>query len=376
MMRRFLCLYLNTGGGHKAPAKVLKQYIDMKYPDSKTFLASGISEKNKIDSFIIEKWYHFICNYIKGGWALFYIVASTGFIQRIITKILRPQTKRYIKNLIEEYKPTHIVSFHFLLTPHIVSAIRSVNPNIKITVYVTDPFSCTSAWFYEKNVTCIVASEIVKKFAIEKCGMQDENLIVLPFLINPKFYDPHNDLERAVLRKKFKINDNNRVLLITGGAGGLPDAVSIVTQLLNSSTGISIFVVCGKDAGSKVVLDSLAQLYPSIDLRVMGFVSNMDELIHLCDLAIIKPGASTIFEIFGSKRPAIISTYLFGQEKGNVHFAIANKVGWFIQNPKEIVLKVNEYFSNPSEQAIIEKKLKQLPIDKNMEVVADFIYNF
>ncbi len=374
-MRNILCLYLNTGGGHKAPATVFKHIMSNTYPNDNVILEDGFSSKNRIEKFLVEKLYQVSCNFISGSWTLFYEITNIRIVQQFLNTIFRPHTAWYMRRLIRRHKVTDVVCFHFMLTPSIVSAVRQLNANIPITVVVTDPFSCSTAWFYEKNVRFIVASEEIKKIAIANSEIDSSKINVFPFLIEPSFFTVPDKQSILDLKNKLKIPKGKKVLLVTGGGGGLPNVVLIIRQLMKLNPDFTIIVVCGRDKPSKKLLDVIAQLHPSVDLRIMGFVTNMIDFVRVCDLAIIKPGASTIFEVLGSQKPVIISTYLHGQELGNVQFAVRNKVGWFIRKPKEIAEKANAVLHDEVKLMKIQENLKMLPIEKEITQIASYIHN-
>ncbi len=375
VMRNILCLYLNTGGGHKAPATVFKKIMAEAYPDANVILEDGFSSKNKLEKFLVEKLYQVSCNFVPGSWRIFFRITNFTLIQKFINLCFRPHTAWYMRRLIRRHKVTEVVSFHFMLTPSVKSAIRQVNKNIGLTVVVTDPFSCSTAWFLEKKVTFIVASETIKKFAVEKGGIDEKNIHVFPFLINKTFYDIPTQTQLKDLKSKHKIFEDKKVLLVTGGGGGLPNIVLIIQQLMRLKPNFTVIVVCGRDKASKKLLDVVSQLYPKIDLRIMGFISNMDEMIKVSDFAIIKPGASTIFEVLGAQKPVIISTYLHGQEFGNVEFVVQNRVGWFIRKPKDIAKFTYDILNDDERLLNVTKRLEVLPINKEITAVADFFYN-
>lgn len=374
-MRKFLCLYLNTGGGHRAPARVLKLIMEQSYNDVSVELVNGFDEKNHFARLLFERGYQIACNFIPGSWALIYDLCTIHWVQRLINMIVMPHTSWHLKKLVREAEATDVVCFHFALTPSAVVAIRRLHKKINFTVVVTDPFSAPEAWFYEKNIKYIVFSERVKEFAVTQCAIPIESISVMPFLIDPKFYAPFTKTDEQKLREKHDIPQNKKIVLLAGGGEGLPHSVHIVQQLLKRNPNFTILVVCGKDIASKKILDVMAQLHPSVDLRPMGFISNMDEMVHLCDCAVIKSGASTIFEILVSRKPPIISTYLHGQELGNVQFAVRNRVGWFVQKPKHIAEAVFYLLANEDYFAKTKEKLEKLPISTDIKRVAEYLYN-
>ncbi|MFI3258090.1 MAG: glycosyltransferase, partial [Spirochaetales bacterium] len=324
--------------------------------------------------FLFEKCYYFSCNFLPGSWALLYELGNLRCMQTFLKMILMPKTSKHLRNLIKKTQATDVISFHFLLTPATLNALKRLNKKINLTVVVTDPFSASTGWFYEKDAYYIVFSQQVKEFAVSQCFIKEDRVTVFPFLINPKFYASFCDEELRSLRTKHNIEDGKKVLLVTGGGGGLPRAVLIVRQLILLKPDFTVFVVCGKDVASKKVLDMLTQLYPSVDLRPLGFISNMHEMVKLCDCAVIKPGASTIFEVFSSHKPAIISTYLHGQELGNVQFAVDNKIGWFIRKPKHIAKMAYELLCDEEYCNKNIERFKNIPISTDIKCIADHLH--
>lgn len=91
---------------------------------------------------------------------------------------------------------------------------------------------------------------------------------------------------------------------------------------------------------------------------VYGFASNMDELMAASDLLITKAGPGTIVEATTRGLPMILSSYLPGQEEGNVAYVIENKFGTYCIDPNKIGLIAREWLTNP----IYKTKLKNMAI--------------
>ncbi len=373
-MRTFLCLYLNTGGGHRSAAMVFEEIMKESHPDTTVILEGGLKQTNRISKFLIEKMYQIACNYFPFAWAFFYWFAGHYTVQWIITALLRPLMTRYVIKLIQKYNPTDILSFHFLLTPHIVTAIKNVNPNIRFSVVITDPFTGTSAWFFERKAQCVVSSEQFKNFATDSCKIPDNQISVLPYLIHKEYHVAPTREKIYSLKYEHEIPLDNKVLLITGGGGGLPSISLIIKQLVMLNPNYTILAVCGYDSTSKKYLHRLANKHPNLDIRIMGFISNMHEMIQLCDCAIIKAGPATVFEALCSKKPVIISTYLRNQELGNMRYVIDNKVGWYIENPKKIAHFAHELLNNSLELQKVKNSLESLHIDTNTKKIADYFF--
>ena len=60
--------------------------------------------------------------------------------------------------------------------------------------------------------------------------------------------------------------------------------------------------------------------------RVQGFVQNMEEWMHACDVIITKAGPGTIAESFICGLPVLLNGYIPGQEEGNIDYVLEHKV--------------------------------------------------
>ncbi len=371
--RKFMFLYLNTGGGHISPARVLKQSIEKQYDNAAVELVNGFDGSNAHLKLFFEKGYHAALTFVPGAFSLMYEAGKLRFTQTSFSKIVKPTTSASLEKKFREYGVTDVVSFHFVLTPSAVSAIRRLGNSIRLSVVVTDPFTAPPVWFYEKNVTYYVYSQQVKDDAVKNCGIPEQQITVAPFLIGHKFLSVCTPQDILMLKEKHKFPLTKKIVLLAGGGEGLPGAFAIVTECAKNKADFALVVVCGHDKATYQNLKLLKLAYPELDLHIFGFVSFMDELVKVCDCVVSKAGASTVMEVLYSKKPIIISTYIHGQELGNVRFAVERNCGWFIQKPKAIFSKIKTLFSDDQYYNNTLKFLEKLPIEINNEKFAHML---
>lgn len=375
--RKFLFLYLDTGAGHKSAAKVLKDGFSLKYPDVSIELANGFSGKgNLVTKTVFENGYRTACNFVPSAFSLIYEAAKYRFVMTSVSSVVKPPTAAYLEKIIKHKNITDIVSFHFALVPSAKSAVRHLGINIPISVIVTDPFTAPHVWFYEKNMHYFVYTQQVKKTAIEECGIPSQNIEIAPFLMNKKFLQTPQEGEIASLRQKYGIPTDKRIVLIAGGGEGLPGALTIVTECAIKKADYTIIVVCGRDKATKNCLQLLKVANPSLDLRIYGFINFMDELVKICNCAVIKAGPATLLEILKCQKPVIISTYIHGQEFGNVQYVVDKKMGWFIQEPKAISAKIQQLFNDKEYYEKTLDSIKSIQLDTDAEKFADQVMNY
>jgi len=370
MNRTFIFLYLNTGSGHITAAKVLKQAMEQRYPDVSVRMINGFDRKNRFGKLVFEYGYGLSCNYFHGLFPLVYDLAQHRFFQTLFAFGLSFHIPRYLRDIIIGNYVTDVVSFHFALTPPLKKAVRRVPWHVNVTEIVTDPFNGPHSWFYERDQHFLVYSEMMKNMAVRECGIRSENIKVIPFLMNGKFRIRATTDEIRALRLKHGFDPDRKIVLLAGGGEGLPGAVEIINQCLFHRADFAVAVVCGRDKAKKHMLDVLHFTYPKFDLHVFGYVDFMDELIKLCDCAVIKAGPATLMEVLVSRKPVIICKYIHNQELENVRYAVAHHVGWFVQRPRDIYRKIDELL-NGSPSRSMEQNFDSVDIDTDAGKAAD-----
>jgi processive 1,2-diacylglycerol beta-glucosyltransferase/1,2-diacylglycerol 3-beta-galactosyltransferase len=290
----------------------------------------------------------------------------------MVSKLMRFHTVHYLKKVFKREQPTDIVSFHFALSSYSKSAVIRLHKKVNITVMVTDPFTLPNAWFWDRSLDYLVYSEEAKQTGIAQ-KVPAEKITVVPFVMNPKFQEPFDSKDILTLRKKHGFDPNKKTVLLVGGGDGLPGAVDIVNKCILRKAKFAIAVVCGKDMGKYTYLESLKRLYPKLDLHVYGFVNYLDELIKLSDCVVMKAGPATLLEALSCRKPIIISRYIHNQELGNMHFAVQNKVGWFIQKPSKIYDKIEEIFEDQDFDSRMAKNFDALKIDTDSSKIAKLL---
>lgn len=106
---------------------------------------------------------------------------------------------------------------------------------------------------------------------------------------------------------------------------------------------------------------------------MFGFIDYLDELVKICDCAVIKAGPATLFEVLSCRKPVIVCKYIHNQELGNMRFAINNRVGYFIRSPRRIFKKINELLSDTDFDSKMAHRFDNVQIDTDASKVASLL---
>ncbi len=376
MKGHMLFLYLKTGSVHLSTSSVLKKAVEERNPDPEITLLNGCGPHQFVSHTLFEFGYHLSCNYFHGAHGLIFdLTCRFPWLIRVIETFLTWRTAAYLTKYLRKHDITGIISFHFAVSPAAVKAIRRVNPSIPFIIIVTDPYTAHPVWFYEKKQQYVVFSEQIRQEMVSRFGIDRDKIFLSPFILGKQFV-PLDAAGVRELKKKYGIAPERKTLLVAGGGEGLPGSVPLVLYFLRQNPSFKIIIVCGRNYSAQKQLEAMRLLYPDSDITVYGFVSFMDELIQLSDCVVTKAGPATMMEVLKCGKPVIFSTYIPGQELGNIHFVVDNKVGWFIRKPENIYRKVSRLFSDADYYREITERLEKLKIDTDINRLCDFIDSF
>ncbi len=377
MKQRIAFLYLNTGGGHVAPARALARGLEESYTDTaEPFLVNGFTEKMRLCRYFFENGYRVSSNYFEAGYVLFYRVTEYPAAIRFGNYFVSIHGLRNMMRMLRENRITKVVCIHEILIIMARQAIDRVDPSIPLITMVTDPFTAHGLWFYEKNNDLIVFSEKLRKEATERYGHDPDRVHAFPFILSRSFDRPYTPEEVRQAKDRLGIPSDRKILLIAGGGEGLKSADRIVASFLRRKRPELLIVVCGRNKILRMQVSTMVDVTRAKNVRVYGFVPFMADLLNCADCIITKGGASTVMEVLSVGKPVIFSTFIRGQELGNVLYAVHNGAGLYIKKPREILKRAAEILDNPEMAQNMRRNALRLGIRNGLDEVLSFIHSF
>ncbi len=360
-----------------APAKALAKGVEDAYGDSsRSFLLNGFSPRMKACRFFFEDGYKVSSNYFEAGYVLFYRFTEIPWAIRFGNYFVSIHGTRHIARFLRDNRITKVVCLHEILIMITRKAIDMVDPSIPLITMVTDPFTAHALWFYEKNMELVVFSEKLRREASERHGFDPKRVHCFPFMFSRAYERPYTAEECRQARARLGIPEDRKVLLIAGGGEGLKSADRIVAQFIKERREELLLVVCGRNKLLRFQVNQMAEWSRRDNIRTFGFVDFMPDLLNVADCVITKGGASTVMEVLAVRKPVIFSTFIRGQELGNVLYVVHHGAGWYIKKPRDILAKVSEVLGNPEVAERVRANAEALRLRNGVDDIVSFIQGF
>ena len=347
--KRCLILYCDTGGGFKSPSVAVKKELEDCGWD-----VTLLDFAKDLNSSFVDKT-------IKKGWVLWlkypwFFDSFLSFMadKAIVTRLLMKFTTKIkfkLMRLIKEEKYDMIFSTHFATTQLIGNIKEKHGLKTPVFAYDADVLVGHRYWVNNGIDRYFLPSQKAHDEMLER-GMKKEKLLLRDFPLDNKF---RNIRSREEIRKELNIPGKFTILLMPGGEG-IKKLDNYVIRLLALDKKPNILVICGKNAALYNRLSELAK--SNGNLRVFGFVDNMQDFYQCADVSVGKSGFNFVFESIYMQKPLVIM-YAVGNEKIGARFVGKNGLGWWVNTPEQLSAVIGKIMEDEKTLHDVKANLKK-----------------
>ena len=325
---KILILSASIGSGHTKAAQSLQKIFGQS-AQVVDFMAREISTLN----WLTKKFYLAALKFIPDLYDRIYKFADgrkVGVSTRFATSALM-----YLPfaRLLKKFQPDVVICTHPF--PEAAASLwkflhAKSAENFFLATVLTD-YSLHEIWIYGEVDAYFVATEEMRRELISHCHA-GQKIFATGIPIGSEF--------SAVK----KISATRTTILIMGGGLGLGSIEETLSELEKISLPLKIIVVAGQN---EKLLARLKRLQIRHELEVLGFVSDVQNLMAAADLLITKPGALTMSEAFAVGLPLILHAPIPGPEALNAAYAVSHGAAISVGD-KKISTVVSELLSEPA----------------------------
>ncbi len=368
--KHILITYASYGSGHKTVASYIYDYFK-KYGDYEIKIIDLMDYENLvglISKKVFEK------NFKSRTSSIIFSLIYELFDFKAMTVPYKSVTKAVFKNkrLQEEivsFKPNLLISTHFFGNIILGMLNRKGLTNTKIISIITD-YKSHEMWIKdEKSMDAIIVSnDIVKNDLISK-GINSNKVYSYGIPLSEAFT---NLGENTKIKEKYHVNNGKKTyLFFAGGSIGSTFSYKYLKRLLEEEYDINIIYVCGKNDKLKKKAEELIKKNEYKNALILGFSTEVNNLLNISDVVITKPGGLSITESLEMKKPMLLIPGNGGNEIYNARFVCKNGYGINCNTPrklaktvgktlkrKHIILNMRRKLNNYNDNRAIEKIYK------------------
>ena len=269
---------------------------------------------------------------------------------RLRSAVEHAGAKRLLQK-IAAFDPDVVICTHFLPATMLHDERRGKRSRARIFTVVTD-FEVHGYWLATPSDHYCVAGEEARAH-LEAIGIAPGAISVTGIPTHPDFARP---LDRDVMRRKHGWMEDLPALLLSAGGFGASNAAEMVRRLVQADVPAQIIAVCGKSAALKSAMEKIE----SPRLRVIGYTTEMDELMSAADLMMGKPGGLTTAESLIKGLGWIIVNPIPGQEERNAIHLLEEGVGIWCNNLHTVGYKVRSLLEQPGRVAAMQANARRI----------------
>jgi processive 1,2-diacylglycerol beta-glucosyltransferase len=258
----------------------------------------------------------------------------------------RARFERYVK----QFKPdvvlcTHYLPLEILGRMKARSRKRDECSSTPCVVSVVTDFEAHALWMETCVDVYCVAAEATKARLVAR-GAPAAAVVATGIPISARFsFAP----DRKAIRQVLGLRDDQPVLLVLSGGFGMGPVGEILEQLDKVTLPFQTVVVTGRNEELRRDLAAADRRHPT---HVLGFASNMHELMAIADLIITKPGGLTSSEALALGKPLFILNPIPGQEAANSDFLLERGAAAKVNRVEDLPYRI--------EQLLGTKKLAEM----------------
>lgn len=401
---KVLFLSSDTGGGHRASAESLAKQFERHYPGSTYDLVDVWTKDGCLPYRTLVPTYKHLSAHPQQWRLLYHFSNTSPYLFMTDThsmltceRKIRKTIASYSPDVVVSVHPT--MQNVPLKSARKIS--KKLGKRIPFVTVVTDFGSGHCHWFHKGVDKLYVASDRIRKIAKRRASVKDDKIVQIGLPIRVDFAiqaeamgDRTSNKGRqyqSKIRNQLGISTKKKMILVMGGGEGVGSLSSIVDALYatlsKANVDATIVVVCGRNQKLKEELKvkdwkKMAENYgtprrkkryflfrlfgralPSrrirqslknydqmkkdpndqqgnVDVIGLGFISNMAEYMVASDVLVTKAGPGTIAEAAAVGLPVMLTSYLPGQEAGNVDIVLDGGFGDYCDDPNGIAEEV------------------------------------
>lgn len=351
MLGRVLVLSASAGAGHLRAADAIEKALRIRGLATEVQHLDVLKYTNNVFRHLYSKAYIDLVNRAPEilGW-LYDHMDVPGRNEQLRLALDRLNTGPFIKYL-NKYQPDVAICTHFLPS-EIISWLKGEGRVSFLNAVVVTDLDVHAMWLCRNCEHYFVALEETKVH-LTALGVPESRVTVSGIPIDPVFAETK---DREAMRLKHGLDTDLFTILVSAGGFGVGPVEHIIQALLGLGSPAQVVVVCGRNQELRERLASLVRRLSktsAVEFKVIGFTTEMDELMAAADLFVGKPGGLTMSEALAKGLPMVVINPIPGQEERNSDHLLEEGVAIRCNNLPALAYKIDRLIAEPGKLTLM-----------------------
>jgi len=363
MSRRTLILAAGVGSGHNSAARAIEAELLARGLGGEVRRVDVLDTTNEVFNKLYDDAYFALVAEVPWlvGWG--YDRMDAPFKLATATRWFEQANTTSMVREIRDFQPDLVICTHFLPARMVSLMIARGHLSAPLALVTTD-YDFQGMWLTVPVTQLFVAREETRQFLLS-LGLPEDRVTSSGIPVRTEFSAP---LDAEDVRARYGLRPDVPVVLISAGAAGGPRTLHVVRQVLAISQGLQAVVVCGHNAELKEQVDALVA--GRDDFHVLGFTTEMPQLMRISSLFVGKPGGLSSSECMAAGLPMVIIDPIPGQEERNADFLLEEGAAVRCNYSTTVGYKISLLLADPARLAAMAANARRIGRPDAAEVVA------
>jgi processive 1,2-diacylglycerol beta-glucosyltransferase len=340
---RILIATVTAGGGHLQAAAALEEAWTTAHPSDEVKHVDLLDLVPRLQRKFYAEGYVKLIAHAPELYELFFNKTDNPRRLRELKTLRRrfaEHTNRKFVRLVNQFAPDVVLCTHFLPL-EVLGGLKSRNGAAQpFVVCVVTDFEAHALWMEPiVDLYCVAADETKARLVARQ--VDGERVVVTGIPIASRFSAAIN---AGAVRRRYGLRDDLPTVLVLGGGFGMGPMAEILASLDTVEREFQIVVVAGRNVELRRELAAHDRHHPT---HVLGFVSNMHELMTVADLIVSKPGGLTTSEALALGKPLFILNPIPGQETANSDFLLERGAAAKVNRVEDLPFRIDRLLGSP-----------------------------
>ncbi len=315
---RILIATVTAGAGHVQAAAALQEYWLQARPRDTVERLDLLTFFSPLHKKIYSEGYVKLIAHAPELWGLVFNKMDNPKLLRKLARwrnAIGSNSSRKFARFVKQFAPDAVLCTHYLPV-ELLGGLRKKWPGPPpLTVSIVTDFEAHALWMEASvNLYCVAAEDTRARLVAR--GAAPAQVLATGIPISAKF---SASIDTAAVRRHYGLRDDLPILLVLSGGFGMGPVAEILAALDQIERPFQTLVVAGRNEPLRRELAAQDRRHPT---HILGFVTNMHELMAVSDLLVTKPGGLTTSEALALGKPLFILNPIPGQEAANSDFLL------------------------------------------------------